>query len=330
MKTKVEVFTAAGIFDGWTQVNISRSLEQAAGTFSLTIEQNAARWLAKYPLQPETVCVVKVAGIPVIHGVLEKLSPRLAADSRTLTVSGRDATRDMIDCSAEIPKQELKNATIKQVAELLMKPYGIAVDCPAPGKPFEKIAINDGESAFDVIEQHARQRGLLVYTNADKMLHIRKAEPKDISVKLVEGQNILSGDAEHDSSQLYGTYEVKTQAKKGKHAIKVSAKGAGKPERKLIIRAEKAEEDPQKRADWEAKTRQAKSKRANITVRGWQFATGKLWEPNLLVTLNSPSLMLKQSMLVAGVTLKLDDGGEITTLALVDPDIYAEEPAKSK
>ncbi len=327
MTSKVEIYTDAGIFDGWTQVNISRSLEQAAGTFSLTIEQNKARWLASYPLQPETQCVVKVAGVPVIVGVIEKLSPRLAADSRTLTVSGRDATRDMIDCSAEIPKQELKNATIKQVAEMLMKPYGIAVDCPNPGKPFDKIAINDGESAFNVIEQHARQRGLLVYTNADKVLHIRKSAPEDVSFKLREGDNILSADAEHDSSQLYGTYEVKTQAKGGKNAVKVSAKGAGNPKRKLIIRAEKAEEDPQKRADWEAKTRKAKSKRANVTLRGWQISPGKLWQPNLLVMLDSPSLMLKQSMLVVGVTMKLDDGGEITTLALVDPDVYAEAPA---
>ena len=328
----VEVFAEDGIYDGWTGVSISRSLEQAAGTFSLTIEQNRARFLSKYPLKLETPCTVKVYGESVIYGVIEKLSPRLQGDSRTLTVSGRDCTRDMIDCSAEIPNQELKNVTVKSVAELLMKPYGITVDCPEAGAAFDKVAVNDGETAFTVIEQHARQRGFLVYTDGDKILHIRKASPVDTGFRIVEGLNLLGGDAEHDSSQLFGTYEVKSQAKgPKKNAVSSMAKGTGVAGRKLIIRAEKPESDTQKRAQWEAKTRQAKSHRANVTLRGWRYRTAgewKVWKPNLLITLTSPSLMFDQSVLVAGVDLKLDDnGGELVTLALVDPNVYAEEPA---
>lgn len=324
----VSVLVGGYEYTGWTSVNIQRSLEQASGSFTLSINQREARWLARYPIQLGAECQVQIDGVTVINGVLEKLSPQLSGDSRSLSVSGRDATRDLIDCSAEIPKQELKNATVADVAKLLLAPLGISLDCPDPGKPFAKIAINDGESAFAVIEQHARQRGLLCYTLGDKVLHVRKANPQVLPVRIEEDMNLLSGSAEHDHSELFGSYEVKSQATGGKHAVKSTATGTGASQRKLIITAEKSETDTQVRADWEAKTRQAKSKQATVSVRGWQYEKGQLWSPNSMVWLESPSLMFAQAVLIKGVTYTLDDnGGEITSLELVDPDTYAEEPA---
>jgi prophage tail gpP-like protein len=49
--------------------------------------------------------------------------------------------------------------------------------------------------------------------------------------------------------------------------------------------------------------------------------------PNLLVTLESPALGMDGELLVASVTLSVDDsGGSLSALELVNPDAYAAEP----
>lgn len=328
---RVEVHTPAGVYSGWTRVDIERSLEQASGAFSLGVGKRNTRWLDQFALQEDTDCVVKLNGQAVINGIVEKVKPAITADGRSLSVSGRDATRDLIDCSAQIPNQEMTHVTLDVVAREMLKPYGIALDCPDPGEPFAKIAVNDGESGFEVIEQHARQRGLLCYTSGDRVLHLRQAKPQVLRYRLREGVNILLADAEHDSSGVFSEYTVKSQAHGGQSGVQATATGAGRAGRSLILTAEKAGSDVQARADWEARVRKGRSRRATVTVRGWQFTEGDalmLWQPNLLIWLESPALRFNQAMLVAGVRYSLGaDQPELCHLTLVDPDVYAEEPA---
>lgn len=323
--SEVSILVDGNEYLGWTEVTIKRSLEQAAGTFTLAVSDGRSRPLATYPIQRESECVVLVDGQAVINGVVEKLDARIDENNRSLSISGRDVTRDMIDCSAIIPNQELKDITLKAAAELLLAPYGIEVNCDS-GQTFKKIAVNDGETAFSVIERYARQLGLMCYTLGDRVLHITKPSPTILDFTLSEGVNIKSASATHDSSQLHGEYIVKTQAKGGKHAVKASAVGTGGSQRKLIVRAEKSETDPLIRAEWESQVREARSRRATVTVRGWQVLD-QLWMPNLSVWLDSPSLGFDQAMLVAGVSLSLNDSaGELATLELVAPETYAREP----
>lgn len=321
--------TAGKLYTGWKDLSVTLSLEQASNSFQLTASDAGKAELAQHPIQLGSRCRVVIAGQPVINGWIEDGEPSYDANAHDIKFSGRDVTCDAIDSSAQIPNQELHNVTLAQAARQLMQPYGITVDCPEPGAKFDKFVINDGETGFQAIESHARQRGLIVYTLGDGVLHIRKPNPQQTGVMLEEEENILKASAKLSQKDRFGKYIVKSQAKgKPRQAAEITDASI-RSSRVMIVRAEKANETASnlERAKWEMRVRKAKSERATITVQGWHYAAGKLWMPNLLANLKSPSLGMGGDLLVASVTLSVDDsGGSLSVLDLVHPDAYAAEP----
>lgn len=324
--------TAGGSLSGWTSIDITQSLEQASNTFSFSSSDQRQMALFDHAAKLDAACKVLLGTIPVINGYIEKISPDYSATNHEISVSGRDITCDIIDSSAILPNQEMRNVTLAEVARILCAPHGITVDCPDPGKPFDVYAINDGETVFASLEQHARQRQMLLYTQGDGVLHIGKAKPEALDLVLKDGDvagngvSILSGRAEHDSTQQFGQYTVKSQAERGKTQIRQDVKGNHpRSNRILIVRPEKpnGDEASNDRGQWEAKVRKARGRRATITLQGWECSPGKLWRPRLMPVLRSPRLGFNMPMMVTSTRLHVDDsGGTNTTLELVDPDIY--------
>ncbi|WP_287601221.1 phage baseplate assembly protein [Thiothrix sp.] len=321
--------TESKLYTGWESLNVSLSLEQASNTFSVTASDAGKAELQQHPIQLGSRCRVVIAGQPVINGWIEDCNPSYEGDSHSISFSGRDVTCDAIDSSAQIPNQELHNVTLAEAASQLMQPYGVTVDCPEPGAKFAKFVINDGETGFQAIESHAKQRGLIVYTLGDGVLHIRKPNPKNSGVTLQEGINILKASATLSHKDRFGTYISKSQSTGNNRTASEVTDPAIRSSRVMIVRAEKANDaaSNRERAQWEMRTRKANGERASITVQGWHYSPGKLWLPNLLVTLKSPRLGMGGELLVASVALSVDDsGGSLSALELVHPDAYAAEP----
>lgn len=324
--------TEGQLYTGWKNLSVTLSLEQASNSFSLTASDAGKLELAQHPIQLGTRCRVIIAGQPVINGWIEDSEPSYDATSHDITFSGRDVTCDAIDSSAQIPNQELHNVTLTEAAHQLMQPYGVTVDCPEPGAKFEKFVVNDGETGFQAIENHAKQRGLIVYTLGDGVLHIRKPNPMNTQLTLKEGVNILKASANLSHKERFGQYIVKSQATGQPRRASTVVDSGIRSSRVMIVRAEKANDtvSNQQRAEWEMRVRKAKSERASVTVQGWHYAQNKLWMPNLLVNLDSPRLGIKGELLIASVVLSVDDnGGSLSSLELVHPAVYAAEPVNS-
>jgi prophage tail gpP-like protein len=322
--------TEGKLYTGWKDISVSLSLEQASNSFSLTASDAGKAELSQHPIQLGSRCRVIMAGQPVINGWIEDDEPSYDDTTHDIKFGGRDVTCDAIDSSAQIPNQELHNVTLAEAATQLMQPYGIKVDCPEPGAKFDKFVINDGETGFAAIESSAKQRGLIVYTLGDGVLHIRKPNPTRTGILLKEGDNILKASGKRSHKDRFGKYVVKSQASgKPRQAAEITDSSI-RSTRVMIVRAEKANETASnlERAQWEMRVRKAKSERASITMQGWHYAPNKLWLPNLLVTLESPKLGMDGELLVASVALSVDDsGGSLSALELVHPDAYAAEPA---
>lgn len=321
--SEIKLETDNGIYTGWENITISRSLEQMANTFSLGVTEKNAASLHAQPIHLDSACRVLYGGKPLISGTVEDTDPSYSDDSHTITLSGRDSTADLIDCSAIIDSQELSNVNIKTAAEILCKPYNIPVNCPAPGPVFKKFAINDGETVFTCLEQYARQRGLLLYTLGDGVLHIGKPDTQPLDVVLKEGDNILEGSAKHSNKARYHRYIVKSQAQGGKHAVQAEYIDSEiRNTRTLILRAERAGEDCAKRAEWEARVRRARGRTANIKFKGWEHSKGKVWDVGDRVFLESERLGFQEYMIISHVTLTADDNGKLSDLVLTDPEAY--------
>jgi prophage tail gpP-like protein len=319
-----------GEYSGWKTIRINRSIEQASGEFTLEVTEKLKTNLKQHEIQPDQRCTVLANGLTVINGYVDLVEPSYDATTHSISVSGRDVTADIIDSSAVLEKGELANVTILQLAQALLKDKGITIDCPAPGKPFEKAVVNGGETVFEVLKTHAAQRGMLVYTLGDGVLHIGNPAQTNAKIVLEEGKNIKVARSSHDVTQLYHTYIFHAQGKNGKTTTHTVTDPTVRKSRTLVIDVELAEGsslDLKTRADWELKSRKAKAKRASVTVQGWEYAPKKLWNVALLVHLKSPRLGYDTPMLISTLNLSVDDSsGTLAELTLTDPAAYAPQP----
>jgi len=322
----VRLQTEGATYQGWETVTIRQSLEQAANTFELTVSDERATDLHTQPIAKGARCRILIGDTPVINGFVGRRKPSFGHNTHRIKLSGRDITGDLVDASAIIPNQELHNVTIKEAADILCAPFGMTVHCPEAGAKFEKFAVNDGETVFQCLESHAKQRGLLIYTLGDGILHINRPSPIDSGVTLEEGINILSGSADHNDDNLYHHYISKSQAGSRHRNQATAIDPSIRAGRVLIVRAEKSNEhrSNQHRADYEMKLRQAQAIRVNLVVQGWEYAKGKVWQPNLLVNLKCPSLDIEGQFLLASIALSSSDqAGTVGVLEFVRPEVYA-------
>ena len=325
----IALVTAAGEYSGWESMRVSLGLDQMSGAFELAVSGDNARELAKHPLRKGLECKVLLRGQTVITGYLNKRSAAYDKSSHTLSVSGRDVTCDLIDSSAMVTNQELHNVTLADAARQLIAPYSaVRLDCPSPGAPFPKFVVNDGDTVFSVLESHAKQRGLMIYTTGDGVLHIRRPQVSNTGLTLTEGDNILTASGEESDDEQFSEYIVRAQkSDEGKHqAEQRYADPAVRKGRVRVITAEKPDDgmEIRNRAEWEAKLRQAKSVKASVTVQGWESSPGKLWRLGDSLKLHSPSLNLNhRAMIVNNINYAVEgNSGTTTELALVLPEVY--------
>ena len=327
----IQLKIASKIFSYWKNIRVTRSLEKMSGSFDLGLsgELGQVDTYAK-SINGGERCQVLLNGIIVIDGYLEKPIISYDETSHNLSVSGRDITADIIDSAAIVDKQELHNVTILDAATALLKNLDIAINCPKPGKPFVKFAINDSDSIFDTLKSHATQRGLLLYTLGDGVLHIGNPVGQITNHQLIEGDNIKAASIERDTSKLYRNYIVKAQGKGGKSTTATATDNNARAGRNLIIHAERNEEsslDLNARAEWEKQSRRAAATRATIKVKGWEAEPGTLWNIGQQIYLDAPRLKITAIQLATAITYSLDEaGGSTTEITLVDPNTYQAKP----
>ena len=150
-------------YGGWTSINITRGIEQIAGTFQLKVTEKWPGNPAARPVRPGQSCTVSIDGATVITGYIDDVKPEYDSKNRTVAFTGRDKTGDLVDCSAIYKSGAWEKKSIKTIATDLIKPFGIGLIVNADiGAPFEKASIEEGETVFEILDRLARQRGILL------------------------------------------------------------------------------------------------------------------------------------------------------------------------
>lgn len=312
-------------FGGWKRITIRRGLEQLAATFDLGLKD---RWSGQdkvRPINPGAACTVSVNGTPVIVGYVDDSGIEYDGKSHGITVSGRDKTGDLIDCSA--PSTQFSGRTLAEVAKELCKPFGVGVKVNTDvGGSFSRLKNNEGDTIFDTLEPAARVRAVLLLSDGLGNLVLDRAGTRRIKTPLVLGENILkaSGKASHRDrfsryqvkGQMSGTDEWNTEA--AAHPMGTAKDFAVQRHRPLTILAEEQIDETAAgdRAEWERNVRFGRSKRINYTVRGW-FHSGGLWQPGFMVPVRDSYLGINENRLIVGVDLMLNERGFTTGLSLL-------------
>ena len=101
-------------YGGWKSIDISRGLEQCAGTFRLSVTDRWPQQNEPRGIKAGAACRVTIDGRAVITGYVDDVEASWSATSHEYRVSGRDKTADLVDCCP--PSLQLKGADLPALA----------------------------------------------------------------------------------------------------------------------------------------------------------------------------------------------------------------------
>lgn len=337
MVEPVELRLAGSVFDGWTSVSVTRSIETVSGSFELGLTD-------KWPGQPERrdiaigqSATVAIGGESIITGFVDDVEARFDAGNHGFIARGRDKTGDLVDCSAMNKPGSWRDRRLERIAEEICAPFGIEVIVATDtGKPFRSFTIEKGETAFEAIERMCRARAVLPSaTDAGDLLIMRPNKGAPAAI-LEEGRDIMSAGILYSTRDRYDAYTVRGQqqgddAWTGDAAAQpqgLASDPAIKRYRPLLIVAESPGDGLTftDRARWEASRRAGRGARVTVTLPSWRDGVGRLWRPNALVSMVAPSLNVRRVMLIASVNLRFDEGGQVAALTMMRPEAFETFP----
>lgn len=326
--TTVTLLVNGKAYGGWEEISITKSLEAIAGAFSLTI---ANKWfnLDDYlEIEYGDACTLKIDKETIITGYVDRVSAGLSPSGRRLSVSGRDKTGDLVDCSAVGPRQ-YKRQTLASIAKSLCAPFGVPVQVLATADaPIDTFAIEPGQTVVEALRQLSQKRGLLLSPDGHGGLVIQPAVFPLGKAGLKEGENLMEVSSDYDYTQVFsqitshGADETSNKNKvvqtdprvKRFRPLEVSVDGKG------------TLADCDRRAKWELASRNGKVLTVSATVPGWRSAGG-LWAPGVRVPVVAPTADVEETLVIAEVTLQLSyDEGFTTELKLNRPEAFYPEP----
>lgn len=322
----VTLFVGKKVFEGWTDLSITRELNAAASDFQLQLVDKWRVDQEPWRVQPGDAVHIHVGKNSLLTGYVDKMEASVSANQRTVSIMGRSKTGDLVDCSADA--SGLTGLNIQEVAEKLCAPFGVRVVMRGqPGATFDTIQIQQGETVFAVLDRLARQRKLLVYPSYDGNLVFEGEGTRKARAELRQGVNVKSGTARFDNSNRFSKYitkgqdigwrgslEEKTVAPTGE-----ATDGGITRNRPLIVVAEGTVDDAssEDRATYEASVRRAKSLEVEVELQGWFQPDGSLWEINEIVFTDIGFLGVRRKMLVKKVVFSKNGSGTTTTLTLI-------------
>ena len=326
-------------YGGWKSVNIARGIEQIAGTFELGVSELWPGQRIIRNIAPGDKCTVSIDGTAVITGAVDDVSIRHSKESHEVRIAGRDATGDLVDCSAIFKSGKWAMAKMEAIATDLCTPFGIGVKSDVNPGPAVEWNIQEGEAVFECLDRLAKSKGVLPVSDGNGGLLITRAgKAGRVGMALQRGVNTLGGDLKLSFRERFSRYIVKGQGASSDalfaDATRLKAEqtdariGRYRP---LVVLADDLADGAtvQRRALWEANVRTGKSAQISIPVQGWRHPDG-LWQPNTLVHVVDPYLRTDADLLIKGVTFGIDESGSITTLALTLPQAFDLIPMAKK
>lgn len=320
------------IYTGWQSVMVVRSIETMAGRFSLNLTDNSP-----FVVPKSSAVELFLNDEKIISGYSDSINYEISANEYSLSIDGRDKTGDLMDCSTLIPSQELINVSLKEVIDAVIEPFGItAIYNQNPADKFKKFSLQQ-ESGYEAIERATRLRGVLASSNQDGQIIIQEYGAIRANDSIVMGLNVLSASSRFNDINRFSEYLVYGQ-QSGDDNLSLNEImrpqgfardfGISRYRPKIVI-AEGSINTAmaQKRAEWEASIRAARSVDVEVTLQGWTQSSGNLWRENMIVKTILPDHGINSDMLIKEISYSLDsNSGEKTRIILVRPDAYKLQP----
>lgn len=327
----VTVFAAGKVYDGWEDLKIVKQVNSVASSFEMQLTDRWAEGQETWSLKPGEKIHIHIGKRSALSGYIDSVDASISAQARTITISGRSKTSDLVDCSVEGPAEYL-GLNLKEIAEKVCAPFGIVVSFQTEiGEPFEKITLQNGETAFALLERLSKQRRVLLYPDAEGRLIFASQGVAKAATALIVGVNVLKANSKHDFSDRFSKYTTKGQnigffgeGEDVTAPVGEATDDAISRYRPLVILSENPTDTgaSENRAAFEAHYRAAKSQTATVEVVGAFEAPDVLWDINRIISCDLGPVGLRRNMLIDKVEFNKGNGGTRTVLTLVRQDAY--------
>lgn len=275
-------------------------------------------------------------------GYVNAYSPTGDPRSHSITIEGRSATQDWVDGAAIHDRGEWMNQTPLQIAQdLNAQGYDIKISSEIELEEVEYFHIYQGETVDQALERLTRDQFVTRFGQADGSLVLTNASvAKRHTGGLIEGFNVGKFSGRLSDAGRHSEVIVKGQRNKGTAEVDLRVRqsfkdrGVRRFRPKIIIHeGNTTPTRAQKRAQQEVERALGFSVRAVIITQGWRDDGGKLWTPNHLVYVESPSLKIAGDMLIESVDWhQVADGqtrGSQSEISLVHPAAYKGSAGKA-
>lgn len=334
MDREITLAVGGARFGGWKSLSVSATMRGASGAFSFTASERAPDEPRARAIRRGERCEVRIGDEVLLVGYVDVVRPTHSPTHHEISVSGRDASADLVDCSARHAPGEWRNAPLERILEDLARPFGVPVRADvATGARFGAFKLEPGETAWAAVDRAARARALLVMSDGRGGLQLTRVSSRVLGIELRKGVNLLAGDAEFSDRERFSDYRVLGQRRGSDgdgsplEAAQVQA-SARDPEVRRYRPLDLVADEPGSRqelaeqAQFEAATRRGRGLSARVHVQGWEHPGG-VWRPNVRLRLADSWLGIRGEVLVTDVDLQFDDGGRRTQLTLAPPESFA-------
>lgn len=320
----------------WESYDIDSDLMIPADAWQVSIglSQNQAPDFVK----PWAQVTVKVGNDTVMVGRVDEMTDTVDKQSHSLTLTGRDFAAILVDCAA--PIFVTRAATLIEIASKVIKPLGLSkvkIDADKTTTR-EKISVEPGDRAWDVLSHAAEANGLWPWFAPDGTLIIGGPDyNKPPVANLIlrrnsKGNNVQSITRTRNINNYFSQVTVLgqthgTETATGKNAISATAKddGSGINRPNIVI---DHEADNASLAESRARKLLADSKLSafdlTVIVSGHRIKqNGQLWTPGQRITVESEPHQINGVFFLIGRRFsKSRAGGTQTELRLKEDGVW--------
>ena len=336
---QIQVEVAGVAYAGWLQSEVSRSLENLAGTFSVPVSMVPGHFPA---IQRQDEVKVRIGSTVVITGRVLAAAPFYKGADCGFKVTGRDRTGDLVRSTAIYKGGQWRKAKLDRIVKDLAQAYGLAVkvaDGVDIGAEIHDFKLSHGETVLDAASRAAKLRGVLVTTDGLGNVLLAKAGTQRFKGAIVRGWNVIdmedvgTDEERHSEYLVYGQCNTVADFDSAR-----TLKGrAVDPEIKrympLVINADgnTTQAELQALAEHTMRVRRGHAYGIRYVVEGWTFE-GEAWPVNQRVAVYDDIAGLAgEEWLICSARPKCTlREGDVTELLVRPIEAYDSVPLKSK
>lgn len=338
--SEVATLTVNGVdFRDWKTVLVHQGHMEAFNYYRFTCSEGSplSKDRAELRIRPGDHCTVSLGGQLAISGFVTHRQVAYTANSHAIEIIGKTYTASTTNGAAVTKTGEFVQSSFKQVAENLLKPFGIKLETKGniDNAPFDRVNVH-GQTVWQVLETLARSRGIALGTDPKNgnVLVATGASYAEGGDSVVEGRNILEGHEilsmeigggpdmsigqQASSDKVWGPEATRAFAEQASNIAKSFGVGGQYMPNVVPLEMPGGFGDVRGRAKFEMAHRGSEQAVLNIVVQGWFAQSGGLWRPLMFVHVKSPMLIMDESIQCKSVTFTQDDkSGTRTNLELV-------------